>query len=73
MPFLGAGVDYADGYVGCMSSLQNNGEVLNLYEKVSSGQFTYGLSLGEFPKYLSLQMCSKCIRPSHFPSRRRHF
>lgn len=44
---VGASTDYKDGYVGCMSSLQVNGETLDLYDKVQNDErFSYGLSLG---------------------------
>ena len=45
--YVGATADFKDGFVGCMSSLQVNGETLDLYEKVrSDDRFTYGLELG---------------------------
>ena len=41
-------VDYKDGYVGCMSSLQVNGETLDLYDKVANDPvFQYGLMKGQ--------------------------
>ena len=46
--FVGASVDYKDGYVGCMSSLQVNGETLDLYDKVANDPvFQYGLMKGQ--------------------------
>lgn len=51
---VGASVDYKDGYVGCMSSLQVNGETLDLYDKVANDErFQYGLAKGWHQSFLS--------------------
>ena len=47
--YVGATRDFKDGFVGCMSSLQYNGETLDLYDKVQNDKrFSYGLSTGQF-------------------------
>ena len=47
--YVGATRDFKDGSVGCMSSLQYNGETLDLYDKVQNDKrFSYGLSTGQF-------------------------
>lgn len=44
---VGATSDFTDGYVGCMTSLQLNGETLDLYDKVKNDpRYSYGLELG---------------------------
>ena len=51
--YVGATNELKDGYVGCMSSLQVNGETLDLYDKVANEpeKFSYGMTLGKCPMH----------------------
>ncbi|XP_013388250.1 neurexin-4 [Lingula anatina] len=51
--FVGAGVDYQDGFVGCMRALQVNGVNYDMVKKVQEDQYKYGLEIGCVGKCMS--------------------